>query len=581
MELVGLADIRAHPFFAQFDGTGSTIVVIDQPIDWTSNLLINRRVADINLLGNSGPLDGETHGTFVASIVSAENNSVGVAPGAGLIGVLSDGTPPPVGTNPNEVWRLDENDIERILQWVLDHHDEHNIVAVNMSLGDGRFYTSPNQVAQRVLNDEIAALEDQGVFVISAAGNDYAEDQTRNAAYPGIVSTFAVGAVYAADVGPQVAAGNNTTGPDHLAAFSQRPPAGTRNGLFAPGAAVRGVLEGLTLATGSGTSFSAPYVSGAIAILQQAALELSGERMSVDSLADIILETAHAVIDGDDEDDNVANTNASFPRLDILAALEEVTSRFSEANLRVLGGAQLDQLILHETKAKRSNGTGFGPVERDGETKEAVFFLRNTGTEDLHISSAEIRGQSPEHFSVTLQPGPTIAPGATAAVVVLFDPQTYGTVRANLAIFSSDPDRPRFTVRIAGNGIPPPSAPDIAVSGATQDIRSGDRRAHSNTGTKFGAPALGAPIERTFTIRNRGGSVLTLDAGLFFITGANPSDFIITALPASTTLDPGRGTTLKITFTPSALGLRRADVLLISNDPDETPFAFRIVGTGV
>lgn len=579
MGLVGMEAIRAHPVFSQYDGTGSTIVVIDQPINWNSSHLLNRRVTDIDVLGGSGPIDGETHGTFVASIVAAEAAQVGVAPGAGLIGTLSDGSVPPVGTNPNEVWRLDENDIERLLRWVIDNREQYNIVAVNLSLGDGRWYTSSNQVAQRVLNDEIAELENDGVFVVAAAGNDYEEDQTRNAAYPAIVSTFAVGAVFAADVGAQ--GGNLTTGVDHVAAFSQRPPVGSNNGLFAPGAGVVGILGGVTFATGSGTSFAAPYVSGAIAILQQAAMELSGERMSVDALYDVIVETADTVVDGDDEDDTVANTGASFGRLNVLRALEEVTSRFSEANLRVLGGSLLDQVIQHETKAKRSNGTGFGPVEREEDFKEALFFLRNTGTEPLSISGVEIRGQSPEHFTVTLQPGATIEPGGTAAVVVRFDPQLYGTVRANMAVFSNDPDRPRFTVRIAGNGMPPDSAADIAASGGPGDIRNGDRRARATTGTKFGVVEVGeAPVVRVFILTNRGGSTLSLELSQFEVTGANPGDFVITPDPTFTTLGPNQATTFSVRFAPTAVGLRRADIVLVSDDPDEAAFTFRVVGTG-
>lgn len=580
MGLVGMDAIRAHPVFSRYDGSGATVVVIDQPINWGTGQLAARRVTDIDVLGVSGPIEGETHGTFVASIVGAEAANAGIAPGAGIIGVLSDGTEPPVGTNPNEVWRLDENDIELLLQWVIENREQYNIVAVNLSLGDGRWYTSSSQVAQRVLNDEIAELEDDGVFIVAAAGNDYEEDQTRNAAYPAIISTFAVGAVYAADVGAQP--GNNTTGVDHLAAFSQRPPAGSQNALFAPGAAVRGIMGGVTFATGSGTSFAAPYVSGAIAILQQAALELSGELMSVDALYDVIMETADTVVDGDDEDDTVSNTGASFGRLNVLAALEEVTSRFSEANLRVLGGAQLDQVIEHETKAKRSNGTGFGPVERDGEWKEALFFLRNTGTEPLEIDSVQIRGQSPEHFEITLGPQASVEPGMTAAVVVRFDPEAFGTVRANLSVFSSDPDRARFTVRIAGVGIPPESAADISATAGPGEIRDGDRRARANTGTKMGVVAIGgAPVVRIFLLTNRGESTLNLNLAQFAVTGAHASDFVITPDPTFNVLGPGQSTTFSVRFTPSAAGLRKADIVLVSDDPDEGEFSFRVVGTGV
>lgn len=580
MGLVGLTEARSHPFFSRFDGSGGTVVVIDQPIDWASPSLASRRITDIDLLGTAGPITGETHGTFVASIVGSSIASIGVAPGAGIIGILSDGSPAPSGTDPNEVWRLNENDIERLLRWVLDHHQQHNIVAVNMSLGDGRFYTSAGQVAQRVLNDEIAALEAAGVVVISAAGNKYPDNQAANAAYPAIVSTLAVGAVYAADVGPQPSIGANSTGPDRLAPFSQRPAPGPGNALFAPGAMVRGLLQGTTQATGSGTSFASPYVAGAVAILQQAAVEISGSRLPVADLVQIMLDTAVIIVDGDDEDDTVENTGLSFPRINIIGALEAIDARYSRASIAVIGGAKLDQPIGHEIKAKRSNGTGFGPVQRDDAHKEHVFFITNLGSGTLRIDRAEVRGQSPEHFSITLAPPSSVAPGATVAIVVRFDPESYGTRRANIALFTSDAERRRFTMKIAGVGIPPASAPDIDITGGTTAIRAGDRKARPGTGTRFGLAPIGTPVEHIFTIRNRGGSPLVLETGLFFIAGPNPADFAVTALPGAAVLDPGKGTTFRVTFTPTAPGQRKADILIISNDPDETPFVFRIVGSG-
>ncbi|MEZ6232961.1 MAG: S8 family serine peptidase [Phycisphaerales bacterium] len=356
MDLIGLTELRAHPFYSQFDGSGQTVVVIDQPIDWTSPFLAERRVTDIDVLGTSGPITGETHGTFVASIVGASNSQIGVAPGAGIIGVLSDGTEPPIGTNPNEVWRLNENDIDHLLDWVLANHEQFNIVAVNMSLGDSRFYTNAGQVAQRPLNDEIAALEAAGVAVVTSAGNDYHENQTRNASYPAVVSTFAVGAVYAANVGPQVALGDFTTGPDRIAAFSQRAAADEGNVLFAPGAAVRGVQQGSQQGLGSGTSFASPYVAAAVAILQQAALEIVGSRLPVEQIAQLLIDTSDTIIDGDDEDDDVENTGAAFPRINILAAVEALDEMFSEAGLLVRGGGSLDQPIEHDEKARAPAG---------------------------------------------------------------------------------------------------------------------------------------------------------------------------------------------------------------------------------
>jgi hypothetical protein len=92
---------------------------------------------------------------------------------------------------------------------------------------------------------------------------------------------------------------------------------------------------------------------------------------------------------------------------------------------------------------------------------------------------------------------------------------------------------------------------------------------------------VGTSAERIYTIRNDGGSALTLSPELFFITGSHAGDFLVTARPPVSVLLPGESTTMAIFFSPTAAGVRKADVLLLSGDPDESPFAFRIVGTGV
>jgi hypothetical protein len=246
----------------------------------------------------------------------------------------------------------------------------------------------------------------------------------------------------------------------------------------------------------------------------------------------------------------------------------------------VRGGGQLNHIIEHEVKAKRSNGSGFGPVLRDGATKEAVFLLVNTGEGTLRIDNVEIRGQSPEHFAILLPPPSEIAPGESAEVVVVFDPLSYSTRRANLSIFSSSVGRPRLTVKLAGVGVPPVSAPDIEISGGTRALRAGDRRARPETGAKFGLGAIGVPVEREFTIRNLGGSALKLSPELFFITGASAADYVITLRPSADPIQPGETTSFVVRFIAGAAGARKADVAVISDDPDETPFIFRIVGAG-
>src|SRR4030095_13962626 len=61
------------------------------------------------------------------------------------------------------------DNIEKALRWVIDHRDQYNIVAVNLSLGYGN-YTSP--VTRDPYSDELQELHDEGVFIAAASGND-------------------------------------------------------------------------------------------------------------------------------------------------------------------------------------------------------------------------------------------------------------------------------------------------------------------------------------------------------------------------------------------------------------------------
>ena len=63
------------------------------------------------------------------------------------------------------------------------------------------------------------------------------------------------------------------------------------------------------------------------------------------------------------------------------------------------------------------------------------------------------------------------------------------------------------------------------------------------------------------------------------IGGANAADFTVTAIPTNS-ITAGTSTTFSITFDPSALGLRTANVSIANDDTDENPYTFEIQGTG-
>ena len=73
-----------------------------------------------------------------------------------------------------------------------------------------------------------------------------------------------------------------------------------------------------------GTSMATPYVTGAAVLAQQLSLEQHGQRLSTSQFRELLRASGAAVVDGDDEDDNVPNTGHTFFRLDLPALANAV-----------------------------------------------------------------------------------------------------------------------------------------------------------------------------------------------------------------------------------------------------------------
>ncbi|MCA9288805.1 MAG: hypothetical protein KDA05_09490, partial [Phycisphaerales bacterium] len=148
--------------------------------------------------------------------------------------------------------------------------------------------------------------------------------------------------------------------------------------------------------------------------------------------------------------------------------------------------------------------------------------------------------------------------------------------RANIAIFTNDPDRNRFTMKVAGRGVPDPALPDIAVTAGSRDISDNDRKARASTGQRYGTVDIGQRVFITYTITNAGGSTLLLGD----IVVDYPA-WRIVQQPFDTTLNPGQSTTFLVEFTAMGPGKAKGMIYIDSTDPDESPFNFRVIGTGI
>jgi serine protease AprX len=247
-----------------YTGAGIGIAVIDSGLQQEQNFGTPSRVK-VTAGANSGT-DEYGHGSLVAHVAagaSPDGRFEGIAPGASV-----------VTYNVNTAHGTRTSDVIEGLIWVLVNRDKYNIRVVNLSLAE----TTPSSYQESVLDTAVEVLWRYGIVVVAAAGNNGPDTATFAPANDPFVitvgSTDANGTVDGADdaVSPWSTRGTTVDG------FSKPE-------LYAPGRLVIGHLPGGSAlgkeaplsswavwhdyAYISGTSFAAPQVAGAAAVLLQ------------------------------------------------------------------------------------------------------------------------------------------------------------------------------------------------------------------------------------------------------------------------------------------------------------------------
>ena len=232
-------------------GAGITVGVIDSGIsDPTGELSGRISAASRDFAGNSSIADVDGHGTAVTMALAAGRNDraiLGVAWNATVLALRTDSTS---GCTSGTARCFSSTAIAN----ALDHAVASGARVVNISLGG---QTAPNLLRQAV-NRATAA----GTIIVVAAGND------STAAPDPLAQSLADPTISHGLVLIAAAVDQNSAHPP--AFFSNGALGFESTTLSALGVGVRTLDQNGTLSPWSGTSLSAPLVSGAIALMAQA-----------------------------------------------------------------------------------------------------------------------------------------------------------------------------------------------------------------------------------------------------------------------------------------------------------------------
>ncbi|WP_407556777.1 LamG-like jellyroll fold domain-containing protein [Winogradskyella sp. 4-2091] len=115
---------------------------------------------------------------------------------------------------------------------------------------------------------------------------------------------------------------------------------------------------------------------------------------------------------------------------------------------------------------------------------------------------------------------------------------------------------------------------DFKVQGNSISIVNGDITPNINDLTDFGSSDVGFPISHTFTIENLGNS----DLNISNISLSNNTDFSIIGASYSSPISVSNTTTFTIQYNAVNSNLNPAIVTINSDDLDENPYEFTIIG---
>lgn len=196
-----------------------------------------------------------------------------------------------------------------------------------------------------------------------------------------------------------------------------------------------------------------------------------------------------------------------------------------------------------------------------------TFTIRNDGTANLTLNSSNV--VIPSGWQIIQPFATTVSAGNETTFILRYLAESSGTSTGAVTFLNNDTDEGTFSFDVTAQAIPV-SAPEITVRLDGVSLTSG------NANVDFGDVSEHGSATRTIMIHNDGTQTLTLDTGSLQV----PAGYQVVT-PFGSSVAPGSSTSLVLKLQSTMLGSYSGTVQFTSNDSDESPFSFDVVGSVV
>ena len=358
-------------------GKGIKIGVVDTGINPTLSEFAGKiDPASDDVAGNRGVSDEDGHGTAVSAVAAAArngSNTMGVAFDATIVSLRADNPGTCADTDGCKFY-------DSAIAAGIDAARLAGAKVINLSLGGSTPGSQLLAAMQRAVN--------AGIVLVISAGNDSLTNPDSFALTP--ASQFPGMVIIAGSVG--VAAPDGSINIDQLSSFSNKAGSGATYYLTALGYKDRAPGADGQQYLWSGTSFSAPTISGAVALLAQAFPNLTGRE-----IVDLLLRSA--------DDLGAAGTDSIFGRgrLNLGRAFMPVGTTSLAGTEQAVSTS--DNGDLPEAAGDAATGQSLGAIILDGFDRAYVINLAKT-LRRAEASSPLARSLRNDVRSVSVGAGP-------------------------------------------------------------------------------------------------------------------------------------------------------------------------------